>query len=432
VASVEFKPVQPVQLFTERDRFVWARWLPQSLPTSLPTVLPTVRRLFATLIASLVLASCDPVQQSTAELGDSHVDISQEVAAGVGKQAGSGNTQLESSSAARVTAVVGEATGQATGLVAVQAGAWTEDELVYLGQKQWSATATKTPFAVRYAGELSRYNSNFATVMPGETLEIEAADRSGSGRFVLRTFGGEVEAIGLRRWTWRAPQRAGAEIHLVVRDLGSGASLRIVVFVLMPADRMVNGVLNGYKIGRYATEFPWETTEYDPPRGFIELTEERVDTEISPTFRLGEFVCKQDADYPKYVYLQPRLLHKLEFLRERFLERGYPADKIRVMSGYRTPAYNRNLGSARFSRHMYGSAADIYLDAKSPRGWLDDLNGDGRINSSDIRLLYNIVEDWTEAPGYAERFIGGLARYRSNRSHGPFLHVDLRSIRARW
>lgn len=312
------------------------------------------------------------------------------------------------------------------------AGGWTVGELAYLGRGAWNATATKAPFAVRYANELSRYNTNFATVLPGELLEIEAADRSGGGRFVLRTFGGEVEDVGLRRWTWRAPQRPGAELQVVVRDLTTSATLRIVVFVLVPASEMVHGKIDGYTIGRYATEFPWETDEYDPPRGYIKMTEESVDTEISPTFRLGEFACKQESAFPKYLYLQPRLLHKLEFLRERFLELGYPADKITVLSGYRTPAYNRQLGSARLSRHMYGSAADIYLDIRAPRGWHDDLNGDGRVNTADISLLYNVVESWSEAPGYAERFVGGMSRYRSNRWHGPFLHVDIRSIRSRW
>jgi hypothetical protein len=311
-------------------------------------------------------------------------------------------------------------------------GTWSVGELVYLGEEPWGPTPTKAPFAVRYADELSRYNSNFAVVMPGETLEIEAGDRNGSGRFVLRTFGGKVENVGLRKWTWRAPATPGAEIPLLVRDIDSGESLRIVVFVLVPASRIVGGVLNGYTIGRYATDFPWETDEYDPPAGYIELTEERMATEISPTFSLGEFACKQEGDFPKYLVLRPRLLHKLEFLRERFLERGFRADKLTVMSGYRTPAYNRELGSARLSRHMYGSAADIFIDARPPEGWHDDLNRDGRIDTRDVGVLYDIVEHWTEAPGYVERFVGGLARYRANRWHGPFLHVDVRKVRARW
>lgn len=370
---------------------------------------------FPLLALALLAASCQPATPRSAGIPPAtHSGLGQEVPANVEPGGQRQKVQLGGSVAEAVS------------------GGWTAGELAYLGRGAWNESATKAPFAVRYAGELSRYNSNFATVMPGASLEIEAADRQGGGRFVLRTFGGDVEEVGFRRWTWRAPNRPGEELQLVVRDLTSGASLRVIVFVLVPATKIVNGVLDGYKIGRYATEFPWETDEYDPPPGYIKLTPERVDTEISPTFRLGEFVCKQKSDFPKYLYLTPRLLHKLEFLRERFLELGYPADKITVMSGYRTPAYNRGLGSARLSRHMYGSAADIYIDVRSPKDWLDDLNGDGRVTTADITLLYNVVESWTEAPGYAERFIGGMARYRANRSHGPFLHVDIRSIRARW
>ena len=47
------------------------------------------------------------------------------------------------------------------------------------------------------------------------------------------------------------------------------------------------------------------------------------------------------------------------------------------MSGYRTPFYNRSIGNqTRFSRHVYGDAADIYADDDGD-GKMDDLDGDG-------------------------------------------------------
>jgi len=62
-------------------------------------------------------------------------------------------------------------------------------------------------------------------------------------------------------------------------------------------------------------------------------------------------------------------------------------------------------------------------------GVMDDLNGDGRVTVKDARVLFAIA-DGVEAD-YPD-LVGGLSAYRSTSTHGPFVHIDTRGVRARW
>ena len=102
------------------------------------------------------------------------------------------------------------------------------------------------------------------------------------------------------------------------------------------------------------------------------------------------------------------------------------------MSGFRTPQYNaRDVsrgGRARDSQHMYGGAADIYVDADAD-GRMDDLDGDGRVAVRDAGWLAGVAERVEAAhPGV----VGGIGIYRATSAHGPFVHVDVRGTAARW
>jgi uncharacterized protein YcbK (DUF882 family) len=100
------------------------------------------------------------------------------------------------------------------------------------------------------------------------------------------------------------------------------------------------------------------------------------------------------------------------------------------MSGYRTPYYNHAIGDVLYSMHQWGSAADIFIDSRSP-GMMDDLNHDGRVDVDDSRLLYDAIERMMGEPAFA-RLEGGLGFYRGTSAHPPFVHVDVRGVRARW
>ena len=54
---------------------------------------------------------------------------------------------------------------------------------------------------------------------------------------------------------------------------------------------------------------------------------------------------------------------------------GWDAGDIFVMSGYRTPYYNKQLDDTKYSLHQWGRAADIFLD-KDDNGRMDDFNKD--------------------------------------------------------
>ena len=101
------------------------------------------------------------------------------------------------------------------------------------------------------------------------------------------------------------------------------------------------------------------------------------------------------------------------------------------MSGFRTPLYNGSIGNQSvYSRHLWGGAADIFLD-KDGDGVMDDLNRDGHSDFADARIPFDLSErvDLGESPGIRP---GGMGTYRRNAVHGPFVHVDARGRSARW
>ena len=100
------------------------------------------------------------------------------------------------------------------------------------------------------------------------------------------------------------------------------------------------------------------------------------------------------------------------------------------MSGYRTPYYNRSIGNVRFSRHLWGDAADIYIDNNHDQ-LMDDLNRDGTSDRKDAKILFELINNMSNHSWY-QPFIGGLGLYGRNSYRTAFVHVDVRGYRARW
>ncbi len=260
-------------------------------------------------------------------------------------------------------------------------------------------------------------------VLPGELLSLEAdgsvvsADASQSAP--------EQSALG---WRWRAPGSPGIYRLDVTRG---GHRIALNVFVLVPRDRVRNERLNDYLIGTYPSEPLNGNPLYEQPDGFIELTEANADTQLSPHFRLGQFPSKQSGGYPKYLVLREQLLLKLELLLEALNNDGRTAETLTIMSGYRTPFYNAAIRNVPYSRHVYGGAADIYVDESPRDGDMDDLSRDGRIDYRDAQYLLRLADTLFRDADYVE-LRGGMGVYRRNAAHGPFLHIDARQLRARW
>ena len=285
----------------------------------------------------------------------------------------------------------------------------------------------RASFSVRVNDQVVPYRVFAVFAMPGDELAIEAVG-DGAPRAAIRT-PGDAPRGNAGRWNWSAPSRPGV-YPLDIEN--NGDAIRLNVVVLHPMGSVADGRLNGYRIGRYPARPLNGNRAYEAPVGFIELNAETESLQLSPHFRLSQFPSKQASNgAPKYLVLQERLLLKLELLLEDINARGFAADTLTIMSGYRTPHYNAAIGNVQYSRHVYGGAADIYPDVAPADGVMDDLDGDGRSTHADAQLLYRWANELFRKPENSH-LAGGLGVYRSNSAHGPFLHMDARGQRARW
>lgn len=211
--------------------------------------------------------------------------------------------------------------------------------------------------------------------------------------------------------------------------------LRPLSLILMkPFSTKVNGWIGGYHLGKWPFEGREpENPRYANPRGFIEVTPDNFTTRVSEHFALGQFITKDQTQvWPKYVVLDPRLLDKLELTIAELARMGHPVRGLFVMSGFRTPEYNEQGvgegGRSAVSRHQYGDAADVYPNDRG-RGWMDDLNHDGRVDLKDARILAAAAE---AVEARHPELAGGIGIYPATSAHGPFVHIDARGTRARW
>jgi uncharacterized protein YcbK (DUF882 family) len=204
---------------------------------------------------------------------------------------------------------------------------------------------------------------------------------------------------------------------------------------LRPAQDVHRGRLGPYYIGTWprATSAKGGRVSYNPPSGFIEVTPQNENTQLSEHFRIRDFVTHGQSDvWPKYVVIKLKLVDKLELVLADLRAHGNNSEGVHVMSGFRTPQYNRGggdpSGRAALSRHMYGDAADIYI-SDSAGGQMRDLNHDGRVDIADARVILASVDRVELAH---PSLVGGCGVYAGNGAHGPFVHIDTRGYPARW
>jgi uncharacterized protein YcbK (DUF882 family) len=222
--------------------------------------------------------------------------------------------------------------------------------------------------------------------------------------------------------------------NLVISARGAARTVAgVSVLTLVPLSERRGGRIGRYVVGEWPTErTPREG--YEPPRGLVRVTPENMDMPVSRHFRLGDFLTKgQDDVWPKYVAISPRLLDKLELTIQELERMGHPVENVGIISGFRTPHYNLHGGDASgrgsLSRHMYGDAMDFYIDNVGD-GRMDDLNGDGRIDVEDLRVIARAAE---AVERRHPRLVGGIGIYPPRRgSHSGFVHLDTRGFRARW
>ena len=115
---------------------------------------------------------------------------------------------------------------------------------------------------------------------------------------------------------------------------------------------------------------------------------------ITPHFQVKEFACHDKSDTIFVSYKLPLLLEQI-----RTAAGNKP---VKINSGYRTDYYNsKTQGSAQFSQHLYGMAADITIPGVTPK----------QIAAIAEKLMPNA---------------GGIGIYSA------FCHVDVRPQKSRW
>ncbi len=113
---------------------------------------------------------------------------------------------------------------------------------------------------------------------------------------------------------------------------------------------------------------------------------------LSPNFKVAEFRCKDNSDV---IFIAPELVALLQKIRDHY------GKAVNINSAYRTPTYNKKVGGATYSQHLYGTAADIRINGVKPKD------------------LAAYIE--TLMPNY-----GGIGIYPT------FVHVDIRKTKSRW
>ena len=222
-----------------------------------------------------------------------------------------------------------------------------------------------------------------------------------------------------------APDAPGMYHLALLRGSQRRVVSEMTVAVLVPFAEKLGASLNGYKIGTYLAERLG--SHHDAPEGFIEVGQNDVDLPVTTHLRVSDFLNHDgQSSWPRYVALEPKLLDKLELViaqvaRMQGRDTANAASvAFDVHSGFRTPMHNVSVKrSARDSRHQYGDAADVAIDA----------NFDGRYTAADSRLVALAVE-MVEQDHPELR--GGMGVYTSRRYSTPYVHIDARGKRARW
>lgn len=121
---------------------------------------------------------------------------------------------------------------------------------------------------------------------------------------------------------------------------------------------------------------------------------------LTENFNLSEFKCpKEGLPTGEILENAKELADNLQVLRD---EIKLP---IRIISAYRSPDYNKSIGGAEKSQHMYGKASDIKVEGMTP--------------VEVHKVILKLISD-----GKMKQ--GGVGLYET------FVHYDTRGTRARW
>ena len=141
-------------------------------------------------------------------------------------------------------------------------------------------------------------------------------------------------------------------------------------------------------------EQPKEEPETDSGMIIIHAYSKEKDgqTKLSENFKVKEFASTDGSDP---IFIAPELVEVLQKIRTHFNK------SVTINSAFRTAARNAAVGGAKYSQHLYGTAADIVVSGVAPK----------------------------QVAEYAEKLMpntGGIGIYSN------FTHIDVRKTKSRW
>lgn len=280
--------------------------------------------------------------------------------------------------------------------------------------------------------------------------------------------GGKVNPAGEGRYEFTPPEEGG-DVHLSFRGhlrlsatggLTANLSGETHLKLLCPVSWEKLPSKNQELIGKYPSVGPKSGLPrdfYKRPTHFYRVTSENENWRISPHFKLGDFDLHFDYtsrespeinQFPQYIALNPNLVAKLESIIEGLSETGIHVNTLGILAGFRSPAYNHwkkqqgGVGgkyTKGLSTHMYGAAADFYVDQDGD-GVMDDLNGDGKVDQNDAAWVRDQVVDAIDCQAQDSKsgLAGACGTYDQHdvpdrEPQTPNLHVDTRGYHVgRW
>jgi uncharacterized protein YcbK (DUF882 family) len=118
--------------------------------------------------------------------------------------------------------------------------------------------------------------------------------------------------------------------------------------------------------------------------------------DLTKDFSKKEFACKCCGE----ANINQRLVESLQKLKDLI---NIPVP-IHILSGYRCPKHNAEVGGKKHSQHLLGTAADIKIDG---------------LSVDSLAFFASQIEEFNN---------GGIGKYHKQ----GFVHVDIRDSKARW
>lgn len=121
---------------------------------------------------------------------------------------------------------------------------------------------------------------------------------------------------------------------------------------------------------------------------------------LTKNFVLSEFNCHDDTQVPdKLIPNVQQLANNLQVIRDEIKQ------PLQILSGYRTPTWNKKVGGVSNSMHLKGFAADLTTKTLTPK----------QLHS----VILNLIKEGRISEG-------GVGLYPG------FVHYDCRKVKARW